>query len=195
MPCTGDWGLKFKVSFVSNKEPQCMNVNILWRCKGCVHNNGDHFWHWVGFGEFRLWDVMPCSLLKVKRFRGTFCFCLQCWRVGQARNQHDIGCKQDYIALRPKDRTLHNHCCENLKSCMGVFCLWFVSLMGFFIALQLWTHVERIDVRRFSLIHQTGQTICSKLSNNLTIVYTQVSKYYNIVSIHHILYYIFIHVF
>jgi hypothetical protein len=24
----------------------------------------------------------------------------------------------DYVALCPKDRTLHNHCCENLKCCL-----------------------------------------------------------------------------
>jgi hypothetical protein len=36
---------KFQVFSVSEKELQCMNVNILWRGKAFVLNNRGHFWN------------------------------------------------------------------------------------------------------------------------------------------------------
>jgi hypothetical protein len=87
-----------------------------------------------------------------RRFRGTFCLHLQDQRKSQARSQHEVGSKQScmlvsYLAYSStvkteatcssetsvdfqrtiwryivEDRTLHNHCCENFKSC-AVLCL------------------------------------------------------------------------
>jgi hypothetical protein len=84
---------------------------------------------------------MQCSPLKVNRcFRRTRHLHLQSRRINQARNQHEAGSKQSLayfvtqklevtcsskalvdlkwttLCYIPEDRTLHNHCCENLKS-------------------------------------------------------------------------------
>jgi hypothetical protein len=41
-----------------------------------------------------LWDITPCSPLKVNRSFGTTCrLHLQCRRISQARNQHEAGSK------------------------------------------------------------------------------------------------------
>jgi hypothetical protein len=82
---------------------------------------------------------MPCSPLKVNRRLGESCrLHLQGRRIGQARNQLEVGSKQAYSSTLkmestcyseasvdfqrttrryiPEDRTFHNHRCENLKS-------------------------------------------------------------------------------
>jgi hypothetical protein len=44
-------------------------------------------------------DIMPCSLVEVKRhFRGTYCLLLQGQRVSQMRNQHEAGSNAPLIA-------------------------------------------------------------------------------------------------
>jgi hypothetical protein len=77
-----------------------------------------------------LWDIMPSSPLKVnQRFGETYRLHLQGWRLSQARNHHEAGSKQRPSPSQmlvnfqwttchfvPKDRTLPNHCCENVKS-------------------------------------------------------------------------------
>jgi hypothetical protein len=46
-----------------------------------------------------LWDVTPCSPLKVNLwFRRTCCLHLQCQRIGQSKNQHEASSKQSYLA-------------------------------------------------------------------------------------------------
>jgi hypothetical protein len=60
---------------------------------------------------------MPCSLLKVNwRFGGTWHLHLQGRRISTARNQH--GSRWQWTTWRyiMEDRTLRNHCRENLKS-------------------------------------------------------------------------------
>jgi hypothetical protein len=47
-----------------------------------------------------IWDITPCSLLKVsRRFRGTCCLHLQGQRITQARNHHEAGSKQSLCSL------------------------------------------------------------------------------------------------
>lgn len=36
---------RLQVCLVFKKELQHMNVNKLWQCMECVHNNSHHFWH------------------------------------------------------------------------------------------------------------------------------------------------------
>jgi hypothetical protein len=92
------------------------------------------------------WDITPCSPLKVnRRFGGMYRLHLQGRRISRGRNQHallvtcfhadfllslffdpedggdmfpwNVGwLSTDYMANIPEDDTLHNHCCENLKS-------------------------------------------------------------------------------
>jgi hypothetical protein len=49
----------------------------------------------VGMKRYRLWDITPCSLLKINRFfEGTYRLQLQSRRISQARNQREAGSKQ-----------------------------------------------------------------------------------------------------
>jgi hypothetical protein len=50
---------------------------------------------------FVFWDIMLCSLMKVNRhFGGTCCCHLQGQRVGQARNHHEPGIKQNNLLAK-----------------------------------------------------------------------------------------------
>jgi hypothetical protein len=77
-----------------------------------------------------LWDITPCSPLKANRsFGGTLlvtCFMLVSWWAYSSTLNMEATCSSEttfdfqrttkrYII---EDRTLHNHCCENLKSCI-----------------------------------------------------------------------------
>jgi hypothetical protein len=84
-----------------------------------------------------LWDITPCTPLKVnRRFGGTYCLHLQGRRISRARNQ----CKSRWKArwrwhvppkrrltfnglhsYIPEDSTLHNHRYENLISHLFLF--------------------------------------------------------------------------
>jgi hypothetical protein len=98
------------------------------------------------------WDITPCSPLRVNwRFRNTHRLHLQGRRISQAKNQHKsrwqasmlLSCSAYSSTLKmeaicssetsvhfqqttrryiPEDSTLHNHCCENLKSYKWDFC-------------------------------------------------------------------------
>jgi hypothetical protein len=91
-------------------------------------------------------DIMLCSLLKVNQcFRGTCCLHLHDQKISQARNQlclpsdfmlvsylaYSLTLKMEATSSSemwadfqqqttwryiPEDKTLHNHCCENLES-------------------------------------------------------------------------------
>jgi hypothetical protein len=61
-----------------------------------------------------LWDITPCSPLKVSRRFGGICrLQLQGRRMSQARS-HEVGSGESVISQKI---ALHNHRCENLKSC------------------------------------------------------------------------------
>jgi hypothetical protein len=89
---------------------------------------------------YLLWDIMPCSPVKVnRRFGGFYCFYLHDRRVNQIRDQHGAGSKQrlaysSVFKMKPvcstetsvdihrntrryisEDRIIHSHFCENLK--------------------------------------------------------------------------------
>jgi hypothetical protein len=95
------------------------------------------------FEQFVFWDVTPCSRLKFKgRFGRKFSLHLKDRTLSQARDEHEEGCNLLHAAFligffgdtedgdvplkRPlnsnvlhgvvsvKDKTLHNHSCENL---------------------------------------------------------------------------------
>jgi hypothetical protein len=69
------------------------------------------------------WDTLSCNPLKAGRL---FCLRASCWffpwlilqpwrwRRHSSKTLVDLTDEQHYI---PEDRTLHNHCCENLKFC------------------------------------------------------------------------------
>jgi hypothetical protein len=68
------------------------------------------------------WGVTPCSLLKVSwRFGGTYRLHLQGESSWQAEaicsSETSVDFHQTTWRYIPEDRTLHNHRCENLKSC------------------------------------------------------------------------------
>jgi hypothetical protein len=53
-----------------------------------------------------LWDITPCSPLKIKWCFGGICrLHLQDWRLSQARNQHEAGSKQGllFLLFNPED--------------------------------------------------------------------------------------------
>jgi hypothetical protein len=65
------------------------------------------------------WGITPCPLKANLHFGETCCLYLQGRRISQPRNQHEAGSKHVQRTTRryiPEDRTLHNFCCENLKS-------------------------------------------------------------------------------
>jgi hypothetical protein len=92
------------------------------------------------------WNITPCSPLKVnRRFGETYSLHLQVRRISRARNQRDIRWQAYSSTLKmeaicysemsvdfqrttrryiPEDRTIYNHRCENLKSCICFSCLY-----------------------------------------------------------------------
>jgi hypothetical protein len=66
-------------------------------------------------------DITPCITLKVNyRFGGTCRFLHQGRRISRARNQRETVVYFQRTTRRyiPEDRTLYNHRCENLNSCI-----------------------------------------------------------------------------
>jgi hypothetical protein len=88
--------------------------------------------------DIKVYNLLGCNAVqfRARRFRGTYCLCLQRWRVGQSRNAasslaYSLTLKTEAICssemsssvwparhYNPKDNTLHSHCHENLKSNM-----------------------------------------------------------------------------
>jgi hypothetical protein len=87
---------------------------------------------------FVVWNITRCSPLKVNsRFGGTSRLHLQGRRIRQTRNKSGVGSEQRKLLKTEaicfyetsvdfqrttqcyirEDGNLHNHCCENLKSC------------------------------------------------------------------------------
>jgi hypothetical protein len=64
------------------------------------------------------WDIKPCSkqsLLPASRWLLAWLI-LRHWSWGDMLLRNVNWLSTDYTALYPEDRTLHNHCSENLKS-------------------------------------------------------------------------------
>jgi hypothetical protein len=124
--------------------------NIPWiqRCGGkwlmATLQNQSSRTAYVSIKNTIFWDTTPCSSLKVIwRLRGTLptssgsklclppafvlvsCSAYSLTLKMEAMFLQNIGwLSTDYTALYPKDRTLHNHWCENLKSYMVVWVYW-----------------------------------------------------------------------
>jgi hypothetical protein len=88
----------------------------------------------IGLNSSVFWDITSCNPFKVSRRFGVTCRYLEGRRICQARHQREAGSKHSsassetsidfQLTIRryiPKDRTLHNHRCENLKP--HVICL------------------------------------------------------------------------
>jgi hypothetical protein len=85
------------------------------------------------------WDIIPCSPLKVnRRFGGTDRFHLEGCRISRTRNQREsrwqalkmeaicssetsVDFQRNTRRYITEESTIHNHCCENLKSYMEFF--------------------------------------------------------------------------
>jgi hypothetical protein len=103
--------------------------------------------------SFIFWAITLCSPLRVNsRFGGTCRLHRQGHRITHARNQSEAGSKQSSaysLTLKmeatyssetsddfqwttwhyiPEDKTLHNHCCKNLRSYKVTFVLFFFTL-------------------------------------------------------------------
>jgi hypothetical protein len=67
-----------------------------------------------------LWDITPCSPLRVnRRFGGTYRLHLQDRKIGEAKNQREstwVDSERTTLRYIPEDGTLQNYSCENLKS-------------------------------------------------------------------------------
>jgi hypothetical protein len=95
--------------------------------------------------SYIFWDIPPCSLLKVnRRFRGTWkqvesragpaCHLLSRWSLVRVilstmkmeaayTSKTSVDFQRTARRYIPEDRTLYNHCCENLRSYMNCVCL------------------------------------------------------------------------
>jgi hypothetical protein len=84
--------------------------------------------------SIRLHSIISHDQLKVNwHFGETFRLHLQGRKISQAKDQHESRWQAelflqnicwlsvDYRALYPEESTLHNHCCENLKSSLTAF--------------------------------------------------------------------------
>jgi hypothetical protein len=86
------------------------------------------------------WDIMPCSLVEfpsvLKECTDTCFLLVTCLVYSASLKMGAVSCSEILVDLYqttwyciPVDRTLHNHCCENLKT---AYMTDFVSSVGFF---------------------------------------------------------------
>lgn len=106
---------------------------FLLHCWNCKTATWEQFWFLRIWGSYSsiLWDLMPCSLLKVnQRFGGIFRLHVQGWWVSRARNQHEAGVLilQAYHS-KQQNACAHTTCLvTQIKDARNLKCYYVLSL-------------------------------------------------------------------
>lgn len=73
---------------------------------------------------------------------------------------------EHFMEVQGMNVQLHGPLVASIMIWVGFVLYW---PMGLFTALQVQIHAKRDDVRSMCSSHQTGRTICSRLSDNLPV--------------------------